>query len=481
MMPVVTPQQMREIEGQAIAAGTPALVLMERAAEGLVDHLQQMLGGLEGKAVAFFCGPGNNGGDGLAAARLLRGRGVKPFIVLLDTPASPEAMYQWQQVQTLGLPVVAPEVLPPVDAVVDALFGTGFSRAPEGQAAALIKHINGMGVPVLAADMPSGMQGTGGTVLGACVRAHRTLSFQWVKVGHLLSHRPEWVGELHTVDIGLQMPDSLSGALYALEAQDLTRLVPLRPRATHKGDNGRALLFCGSTGMAGAAAMAALGCLRAGAGLTTIACDEQLFPILQVLVPNAQCAPIERVVMSPPRHDVLLAGCGLGTEERTWEHLLHLYDPQQPTVLDADALNLLALHPMKLGSGTLITPHVGEAARLLGMPATQVAGDLPAAARALHEQYGCVVLLKSHCSVIYDGQRYALNPVGSPVLAKGGSGDALAGMATALMAQGLNAFDAGRTASLWMGRAAQLAEERMGVHSPLTGEVLQLLGDALRT
>ncbi|NLD52137.1 MAG: NAD(P)H-hydrate dehydratase [Clostridiales bacterium] len=481
MKPVVTPLQMRDIEQRAIAGGVSALLLMERAAEGLVDHLQQILGPLHGKAVAFFCGPGNNGGDGLAAARLLRTCGGKPWIVLLDRPVSTEAIHQWEQVQSLGLSVVVPDALPPVDAVVDALFGTGFNRAPGGEAAAMIEHINSLGVPVLAADIPSGMDGRGGTVPGVCVHACRTLSFQWIKAGHLLSHYPEWVGELHAADIGLELPGGVSGMLQALEPDDLKRLVPTRPRAAHKGSNGRALLYCGSPGMAGAAAMAALGCLRAGAGLTTIACEEKLFPILQMLVPNAQCAAIERVVMAPPRHDVLLAGCGLGVEETTWERLLQLYDPAQPAVLDADALTLLSRHPLKLGGNTLITPHVGEAARLLKSTVQAVAADLPAAAQALRQQYGGVVLLKSHCSVIHDGERTVLNPVGSPVLAKGGSGDALAGMATALMAQGLSAFDAGCTASLWLGRAAQLAEIHMGVHSPLTGEVLQFLGEAQRS
>jgi len=480
MRHIITPEQMRRVEQAAFDAGVLSLDLMERASRAVADALVHMLGGAAGKTVVFFCGAGNNGGDGLAAARLFALQGGQAHIVLMDEPSTPDAGTNLHRAKQMGLPVH--EDLPPhihTDAAVDALFGIGLNRPLEGRAAALVHQINALGVPVLAVDIPSGMDALTGRSLGVTVRAQRTITFHRLKTGHCLAADQEALGALTVANIGLMDPPDMQ-AFEALEEGDLATQLPVRPRAAHKGSNGRVLLYCGSLGMAGAAAMAALGCLRAGAGLVTIACDERIIPVLQVLAPNATCLPLAQALDAPPRHDVLLAGCGLGKGPGVWQGLSRLYDAGQPAVLDADALNLLAQHPMRLGSRTVITPHVGEAARLLDQTPEQVAGDMLAAGRALHARYGGVSLLKSHCSMITDGERQGLNTVGSPVLAKGGSGDALAGIVAGLMAQGMAAYDAARTGALWLGKASLLAEQRHGVYSALTGEVLALMGEAAR-
>lgn len=477
MRAAVTPQQMRDLEAVAIAEGLGALILMERAAKALVLTLKDMLGDLRGKRIACYCGQGNNGGDGVAAACLLQSEGAMPLVRLLGEPATPQAAAQMERLVSLGIPAMGH---PPdqVDAVLDALFGIGLNRAPQGRAAELIREINALDVPVLAADVPSGMDALTGRCYDPCVQADRTLSFQWFKTGHLLAQEPERLGTLDKVNIGIFIRGVQP--LTAAEPEDLMRLLPPRRRGAHKGDHGRMLMYAGRMGSAGAAALAAQGALRAGAGLVTIACEPELIPILQVLVPNAQCVSIEQALLHPPRHDVLLAGCGLGQEEPVLSNLRKLYQPDLPAVLDADALNLLAEHPMHLGDKTLLTPHAAEAARLLKCSTQDIIGDMLLAASELSQQRGCAVLLKSHASVICKGEKQAINTAGSPVLAKGGSGDALAGIAAGLMAQGQPAFEAAQAAALWLGSAAQLAEERYGPFVPLTGDVLMLMGELTR-
>lgn len=475
MRTVVTPEAMRRMDAAEIARGTPGQVLMERAAKALVDELGDMLDGLSGRAVVCYCGPGNNGGDGYAAARLIARAGGKAYIRESGAPRTDDAAHFRDAAVAMGIPVLeGPPERP--DAVVDALLGTGISRAPQGLMAALIDEINALGAPVISADIPSGMDAHTGRCHRPFVRAHRAVAFQLAKSGHYLTGCPEALGTWKAVDIGI--PVGSVPAIAALDAEDLLPGLPPRKATAHKGTHGRVLCLCGSLGMAGAAIMSALGCLRSGAGLVTVACERDIIPILQAQVPVAQCKPIEEAASNPPRHDVLLAGCGLGQSEQTWERLMRLYSPETATVLDADALNMLARHPTPLGEKTVLTPHAGEAASLLGLSPEDVAGDMLAAAEELYAAFRCTIVLKSHTSVIRGAQGTSLNTVGSPVLAKGGSGDALAGIIAGLMAQGMPPYDAARYGCLWLGCAAQLAQQRMGAYAPLTTDILNLMGEA---
>lgn len=479
MKHIVTPRQMYQIEEAAFSNGIDQLDLMEKASGCVADELEEMTG-LHGKRVVFFCGKGNNGGDGLAAARLYARRGGESLIVMREDPATHAAVINAQRARDMGIRIERelPEGIC-FDAAVDALIGIGMSKrglSPEMRLD--IEAINTLGCPVLAVDVPSGMDALTGDCPDTCVRADRTVSFGWAKSGLFLSSRAEDAGDLVVRDIGIGAFAREMRLIETLEEEDLRACLPKRKKTSHKGSNGRVLLYCGSPGMAGAAAMAALGCLRAGAGLVYIACEERVIPVLQVLVPNAQCVPIQRALIDTPRHDVFLAGCGLGQSDEAYRNLLQLYDPAGSAVLDADALNLLGLRPFALGEKTVITPHVGEAARLLGMDAKDVAGDIMTAAESLQRRYGAVVTLKSHCTVIQQADRVSFNTVGSPALSKGGSGDALAGIIAGLMAQGLDGFEAAATGSLWLGKAARIAHRRMGPLSPLTGDILALLGEA---
>lgn len=493
MLYAVTAAQMRAMEEKALDNGVSSLLLMERAAQCTLDALEELIGGIRSKRVLFVCGSGNNGGDGLAAARILLRRGGRPIIAMCSAPNTNDARTNAAFLDALGVPVHVvkdPEHLSgnTFDAIVDCIFGTGLSRPPEGLPAAMIAFINAYPAPVLSVDVPSGADASTGHVYEPCVKANATVVLHCHKVGLLTGPARAFAGKITAADIGL--PAQHVDAYAALddwptvaEASDLAGLLPARALTAHKGDAGRVLILAGSFGMTGAAAIAAQAALTAGAGLVTVAAGEDIIPIIQQLVPNATCMPLGRATQSPPLHDVLLAGCGLSREPLMWDRLMALYTPGKPTVLDADALNLLSEHPgFKLSRDTLITPHPGEAARLLHTDISAVTDDLPGAARALYERYGATMLLKSHASVAFDGERMAINAVAAPSLSKGGSGDMLAGILAGLLAQGKPAPDMLKTAqaaSLWMSLAANRAARKLGELSVLSGDVLSSLGPVL--
>lgn len=466
MQRIVTPQQMVAMEQQAFAQGISPYALMECAATCVADALD-----ISQKAL-FVCGSGNNGGDGLAAARLFHTRGGSAAIFMPDTPKTPGAILNADKARHLGIPFVD-GLSSNDDIIIDALMGIGFHGTLNPAKRELVEQINSFGLPVLAVDVPSGLDAGSGEA-EVCIHAARTITFQCMKRGLVLTPHHRHIGDVIIADIGLSayVP---SNALHAAEATDLSALLPPRPLDVHKGDCGRVLLLCGSMGMAGAAAMAALGALRGGAGLVTIACPPNIMPILQTLVPNAMCVAVQSAVQAPPAHDVLVLGCGLPETEEVWQQILSLYRPEVSSVWDAGALNLLARHDFTLGPTAIITPHLGEAARLLQCAVQDVAKDPVRAAQQLHQKYRCAVALKSAVTTLYDGQQTALNVVGSPALAKGGSGDALAGTLAALLKE-KSPFDAAQTACLWHGMAGQYACAEQGDLSVLTTDVLDALG-----
>ncbi len=469
---IVTPEEMRGVEQAAFQRGVSSLLLMETAARRAFERLCALLP--RGGRVVFLCGPGNNGGDGLAMARMWRMAGNEAAVALPQTPRTPDAQTNYRYASALGIPVT-PGIGGRADAVVDALFGTGFRGAvdPESDMGRLIAAANGMGCPILSVDIPSGMDGLTGAAAGACVRADETVTFHAVKRGLVFAARPELAGEITVADIGLAQTVGIPWA------DELSELLPPRALTAHKGDCGRVAIFAGSEGMAGAAVMAAKACLRAGSGLVTVICPREIIPILQKTVPNAMCRAAEEQPDIPC--GARLLGCGLAETAETWRELMRLHDENTPEVWDAGALNLLAKQPMKLGKNACITPHLGEAARLLGQDVADIAADPIAAARALSGLYGCGVALKSAVTVMCDAEgNLAVNAVRAPALAKGGSGDALAGILASLLGQGLRGLRAMQAACLWHGLAGKIAGERCGVRAALTGDVIDCLGEAER-
>ena len=455
-MMTITPADMKALETQFMAeTGVPGALLMEHAAMGVVDAIARYT---DKGTVVFLCGPGNNGGDGYAAARLWQARGGESRIVELTDSAHGDALLNRNLSKLMCIPIECfsyENGLPDCDVIVDALFGTGLSRAIDGAAAALIHSANdrhmACGTPIIAVDIPSGIDGTTGHVLGQeAIRATETVTFHRIKQGLLLADGPDHAGKLTVQPIMIPEAYDIGDdhGYWVLRPDDLNvgeRFV--RDATAHKGEFGRIVLFCGSRGMAGAAALCANAAIRTGAGLTTILCRESILPILQTLAPGAMCAPlperdgtllpeaIEVARESLSRADAACIGCGLGQAPDLLPLLTLFTQADCPVVWDADALNLLSRHPelLPLKSADVITPHPGEAARLLHCATREVTDDALSALQRLHEQCGCTVLLKGARTFITDGDDRFCNLYGSPALAKGGSGDVLAGIIAALL------------------------------------------------
>lgn len=486
MIESVSPAFLQRWEQKAFSGGISSLDLMENAAQAIVDQLQGQSGTFADERILFVCGPGNNGGDGLAAARLSLVRGARPEVLLLSDARTKDAQTNLARVRDIHIPVYSAEDCPGMteyQVIVDALFGIGLSRAMEGNVSDIVARMNLSGVRILAVDVPSGLNAFTGQKMGDCVKAHTTVTFHRPKHGLYLA-ADGFVGRIHVADIGLPVscrPEKEHpwDAITIAEPFDLPNLLPPRPAMAHKGDFGRVLMLSGSMGMAGAAAMAAKACLRSGAGLVTLAVSRELMPILQTLVPGATCKAVEDA--ASVKRDVLALGSGLGQSEARWADIISLIDGQTPAVWDADALNMLAERPMLLGPFAVITPHMGEAARLLGEDVSRTLADPFSAAVRLHEKYGCAVHLKSAVSVLYDGHEMAVNLAGTPALAKGGSGDALCGILAGILAQQTQwaPLQAMQAAALWLGMAGCKAQQQHGCYSVLTLDVIDAMGAAL--
>ncbi len=504
MYRTITPEEMRRVERAIMReTGLPGLLLMEHAALNVVGAVKRQMEGKSGQ-VLFLCGPGNNGGDGLAAARLWLGEGGQAQIWQLTSKMSGDAAANrqllkklWPDAQIVRLSE-SPDKLPPIGpetaVIVDALFGTGLSQPVQGVAFSLAKRVNESGIPVVSVDIPSGLSGLNGMVMGEAIRAAETVTFHRPKLGLYLNKGPEYAGHVTVADIGL--PKALDDApgMDMLMPQDLCALLPQRRRDTHKGDYGRVLVVAGSTGMAGAAAICALAALRTGAGLVTVACPEPIVPIVQQLAPCATCLPLPMakdafakeaegmVYDAALRADAIAVGPGLNALPDRLVLLQALRRADKPTVWDADALNLLSMSQelLPMAGANIFTPHPGEAARLMQVSIGAVTGDLVEGVQALWHKLGGVVILKGASSLLYDGSHLAINATGTPALAKGGSGDALTGILAALLAQqkqlNHSPLVLGQIGCCLHGSAALRAEKETGQRGLLATDLLWYLG-----
>ncbi|MGN6235955.1 NAD(P)H-hydrate dehydratase [Dyella sp.] len=476
-----TVEQVRALDRHAIdILGIPGFELMRRAAAAGVASLRRHWP--QARRLAVWCGPGNNGGDGYLLGALAKEAGLQVELIALSGQATGDALQARTAFEFAGGRVhlfdpAAP--WPDVDVHVDALYGSGLNRAPEAPVAALIQRINAGGKPVLALDVPSGLDADRGTCPGAAVRAKVTVCFIAAKRGLYTGVASDYVGDLE-LDT-LQLPTSLWQAQPAdgelLQATSL----PPRPRVAHKGDHGHLLVVGGDHGMGGAIRLCGEAALRAGAGLVSVATRD-----VHVVALNAGCPELmARGVDGPQaiaplieRADVLAVGPGLG--QGAWGHALWLtaLDSDRPLVLDADGLNLLAREPRRFDRVTVLTPHPGEAARLLGVDIATVQADRFASVRELARRHGAVVVLKGAGSLIaHPDGRLAACPWGNPGMAVAGMGDVLTGVIAGLLAQGATAWEAaclGVGLHARAGDAAAEAGERGLLASDLFGPLRRL-------
>jgi len=490
MIRTISPQDMQEME-RAFLDGTlyPSLLLMEHAAQAVVRVLCETVP--KGSRVLFACGGGNNGGDGCAAARLYMKQGGQADVWLLKNPRQMkgDAGVNACLLSVCGANVnviygEAPEIPQDCAAVVDALFGTGLSRGMDGAALAAARRINESALPVIAVDIPSGVDGATGQTLGEAIRADVTVTFHRAKHGHMLYPGRELTGRLVIEDIGI-LPDWDGAEGYEiLEEADAKAL--LRPISGHKGTFGHVLSVAGSEGMAGAACLCASAALASGCGLVTAACP---YPVMQPMQTNVPCAMVrvvsdgaaisaraqEKLRTLAKDKAALAIGPGLGVSEETWRAVGPLVAGDMPKVVDADALNMLAAYSGQVGANTVITPHPGEMARLCEVSVSEVLAAPIDFARELSRLTGACVLLKGATTVIAQGEEVALNITGCEAMATGGSGDVLTGVIAALMAQGMTAFDAARAGAYYHGMAGQAASREKGARAVTARDVCEKL------
>lgn len=463
---LLTVAAMRQVDSTAIAGGTSGLTLMRAAGAAVAVRARTLLP-VGGRALVL-CGPGNNGGDGFVAAHVLAEAGYGVTCALLGERAAlagdaAAAADDWKG------PLIAatPEGLQAYDLVIDALFGAGLSRDIDGTARALVEAVNAGGRPVLAVDVPSGLDGDTGAVRGAAVRADETITFVAFKPGHLLQPGRNLCGRLHLADIGAgeaAMEAGLAACgppLYRNGPDLWGAAFPLLSTQSHKYTRGHALVLSGPATKTGAARLAARAALRIGAGLVTLASPHAALAENAAHLTAIMLRPCETPddlddLLTDERLNVVLAGPGLGTGEATRERVAVAAAAGRSLVLDADALTsfsgraaLLASHIADGGAEAVLTPHAGEFARLF--EGTEAAtGDKLARTRAAAALVGAVVVLKGADTVIAapDG-RAAINDHATPHLGTAGSGDVLGGLIAGLMAQGMPAFEAA-AAGVWL-------------------------------
>jgi NAD(P)H-hydrate epimerase len=484
--------EVRILEHRADASGHTLAELMERAgtrsAQWLMEHH------LTERGVLFLCGKGNNGGDGYVAARVLTESGFRADVVQVDgLPATELAKNAAVRATGAGVQVrMMPEVSPAdYSCVVDAVYGIGFRGGLHKNAAEIFRMVNLWPVHRVALDLPSG------AVCDTCeadpdtFRAADTLSFMCIKPVHVHAPSDAYCGRVHSVS--LDIPTELEAGLPEYgripDAADVAAVLPVRREESSKGTYGRALLLCGSWGMAGAAALAASGALKSGCGLVELAVPEKIYPILAGNLWEPVYLPLQdddrALGDALSRAKAVLAGCGCGTDAETVRRI-HLLTTETkcPLILDADGINCISAHKIDIGGSRaprILTPHPGEMARLMGCTVAEVQHNRVQMALTAAKQHQAIVVLKGHHTVTAcpDGTTY-INPTGNSGMAKGGSGDLLAGMMVSLLAQGMAASDAAWVAVYLHGLAGDLCRKHLSVRTMQPGDVAAYISEAFR-
>src|SRR6266851_4994845 len=513
-MRVLNSVQMREADRRTIEEiGIPSLVLMENAGRQVVAAIETVHGDLLDQSVAVLCGRGSNGGDGFVVARTLMQRGVDVSVFLIGRVADVrgDARTNLEILGRLGLTVVeiadsqAWELhfseIGDCTLIVDSIFGTGLNAPLSGLMETVVADVNASGIPVVAVDLPSGLSADSHEPIGDSIEAGVTVTLAAPKLSLVLPPAETRAGDIVIADIGI--PSDVIQSLEGPRVELLTRgamreLIVPRSADTHKGDYGRVLVVAGSRGKTGAAHLAALGALRSGAGLVTVATPSCCLPIVASLAPEYMTEPIEE---TPGDHggldlagvdrildiarDVVAIGPGLGQAQATVQFIKAVVDrATMPLVVDADGLNAFSGEPDRLagreGRDEIITPHPGEMARLVGMSTDEVQSSRLEIARNFAVAHHLYVVLKGHRTLIATpDEKVFINPTGNPGMATGGTGDVLTGMIAGWLAQLLDAEAACKLAVYLHGMAGDLAEADEGEVSMTAGDVVAHLGDAI--
>ena len=462
---LLTADEMAAADRLAVESGVPGVALMEAAGGAVADAVSDLAP--DARRIAVFCGPGNNGGDGFVAARHLSERGYAVAVGFDGDPSRlPADAAAMTQLWTGGIAPLDTALLNDADIVIDALFGAGLARPIEGKLAALIEAVNARELPVIAVDVPSGIDGTTGAVRGVAVRAAATVTFFRFKPGHLLIPGRTHCGDLRLAQIGI--PDSVLDVIKPRTFANAPALwlasFPWPQADGHKYSRGHVVVMSGPAYSTGAARLAARGALRVGAGLVTVASPRDAIPInaaqlTAIMVREVDDARALSQLLADRRKNAVLLGPGMGVGDRTASLVLAALQSEAAVVLDADAITSFAPDPASLFAAigarpapVVLTPHDGEFARLFG----DNVGSKLERARHAAERSGAVLLLKGPDTVVAaPGGRASINATASPWLATAGTGDVLAGLVAGLLAAGMEPF-AAASAAVWLhGRAAE--------------------------
>lgn len=497
---------MRALDARAMDEGRmPGAILMENAGHAVYCELVRRWGAPAGRSYQILCGRGNNGGDGYVVARLLKLAGAHVHVHLSGgaEALNGDARLHHDLMVRSG---VVPDSGLHEGIVVDALLGTGAKGAPRDAMARLISWSNASGMPTISVDVPSGVEADNGHVPGEAIRADVTVTFAFPKPGLLLQPGAACAGEIVVDPIGFpwHLLDPVTPLTW-IRPDDVQRLLPTRARSDHKGRFGHVLVVGGSAGMGGAPAMVALAVLRSGAGLVTVALPACAMRPLCSTVPEAMSVPLadedgaicmaswDALAMAAERASVLCVGPGATVRQTavdTVERVAREVD--RPMVIDADGLNALAARNSMLEgrrAETILTPHPGECARLLGTSVAEVEADRLGAVRAVATRFQSVAVLKGASTLVCDGRSatngdhhlpLAINTTGNPGMATAGSGDVLTGVIGGMWAHGMDAFDAACAGVYLHGRAGDLAADELGEVGLIAGDELRHLPAAIR-
>jgi hydroxyethylthiazole kinase-like uncharacterized protein yjeF len=511
-MRILNAAQMREADRRTIQdIGLASLVLMENAGRQVVAAIESLYPDLAERRIAIVCGKGNNGGDGFVVARTLQQRGfdVSVFVIGRLGEVKGDARTNLTILGNIGQTVVevADETawelhgaeIAGHDLIIDAIFGTGLSQPLSGFFETVVGDINEAGVPIVSIDIPSGMSADTSDLIGDCIEATVTVTLAAPKLPLVLPPAEMKAGEVVIADIGIpaDVIEQLEGQrLELLTREQMRGLIPPRAPDAHKGDFGRVLVVAGSVGKAGAAVLCAQGAIRAGAGLVTVASPKSCQPTIAAHAAEYMTEALDETNEGTVHYsaadavlgidaDVIVAGPGLGRGEGVTTFVRELLDKcEGPLILDADALNAFADEPALLvgreGRDLIITPHPGEMARLVGCTVEDLQADRIGIAKDFAIRHKLYVVLKGYRTlVVTPDEKVFVNPTGCPGMATGGTGDVLAGMLGAWLAQLLDAEAACKLAVYLHGSAGELADADNGEVSMTAGDLVDHIGDAI--
>jgi NAD(P)H-hydrate epimerase len=513
-MKVATAEQMQELDRKCIEVyRIPGIVLMENAGRGATEVITNAFPDIQKKKIAIIAGKGNNGGDGLVIARNLLNQGISVKVFLLTDPKSlrgdAEANFNiFHHMKGEVIPVPSSKDYQKIkrglenfDLLIDGIFGTGLDAEVRGYYREVIDHLNTLGKPIIAVDIPSGLDANTGKPLGTAIRASLTITFGLPKVGHLISPGVDYVGSLKVIDIGIpkRLVEEEKIQTHLLEYEEIRRWLSIRRRPdTHKGDYGHLLVIAGSVGKTGAATMASEAALRMGAGLVTLAVPKSLNSIMEVKLTEVMTEPLPETAKQTlslrafnailrlcENKKAVILGPGIGTYKETQSLVLKLIKTLDlPIILDADGLTSLAAQPKTLLATKrplILTPHPGEMARLIQSTTQEVQEDRIGVSRNFSQSHRVYLTLKGHRTLIATPKgEVFINPTGNPGMASGGTGDVLTGMIGGLICQGFEILPSLQISVYLHGLAGDVIAQELGEKSLVATDIIKKIPSLLQ-